>query len=829
MGAHLLNATFTPVVTGWFAVLSYIIVMLLCIIIYLLRSRRKSRMDALINNAIWNNSQTYFFLIDGTSHIRKTNYYFLNGKEEPEEKQCFGEALDCKYSYKAGRCGKEDFCASCPIRMKMRETFAQKGRFSNVEITMSIFSRTQSKGLYNIMLSGSFLKLGKEDFVLLIVHDISKEKVLEKSIQQTSQKFASVFNNLPVGCAICDNTGVIQEVNDTYLEYLGVYSRDKVLGQLNFFRNPCINDEYKQMAREGTPVFGEVKYDYEQINECYIKSKHKEPKFFRFIVDSILNQKGDIKSYVLIWLDNTLIHQTLTQNKQFHDMVSFASSVSNIGFGAVNILRDEQISTPEYLANLGGRENDNIRALFSNFENVHPEDRVALMDYWGQAKSHKMEPLEKDVRVKVNGDYHWIKQYIMQQVFEPENENIVLLGVNIDIDGQKKGEEELRLAKEKAESSDKLKSAFLANMSHEIRTPLNAIVGFSDLLASGENPEEVENYKEIIHHNNELLLQLIGDILDLSKIEADTLEFNWSDVDINTLLRDLEQTTRLKVSSNPNVAINFIPGLPECVIRTERNRISQVVNNFLNNALKFTEKGDITFGYEQRGKDLYFYVKDTGMGIPEKERQKVFDRFVKLDTFKQGTGLGLAICQSIVNKLGGEIGVDSEQGKGSTFWFTLPVKLEQAEVVESVSEPEEEQKPIEVVEGKNTAQAPIPVTTKKKKLLIAEDTVDNYKLFEIILEKKYDLIHAWNGEEAISLFLEGAPDGILMDIRMPKCDGYQATAAIREMSKDVPIIAVTAFAYSDDRKRILSSGFNGYLTKPLQPKELFSTLESFNL
>ena len=339
------------------------------------------------------------------------------------------------------------------------------------------------------MLSGSFLKLGKEDFVLLIVHDISKEKVLEKSIQQTSQKFASVFNNLPVGCAICDNTGVIQEVNDTYLEYLGVYSRDKVLGQLNFFRNPCINDEYKQMAREGTPVFGEVKYDYEQINECYIKSKHKEPKFFRFIVDSILNQKGDIKSYVLIWLDNTLIHQTLTQNKQFHDMVSFASSVSNIGFGAVNILRDEQISTPEYLANLGGRENDNIRALFSNFENVHPEDRVALMDYWGQAKSHKMEPLEKDVRVKVNGDYHWIKQYIMQQVFEPENENIVLLGVNIDIDGQKKGEEKLRLAKEKAESSDKLKSAFLANMSHEIRTPLNAIVGFAGLLAETDEIE----------------------------------------------------------------------------------------------------------------------------------------------------------------------------------------------------------------------------------------------------------------------------------------------------------------------------------------------------
>lgn len=630
-------------------------------------------MDALINNAIWNNSQTYFFLIDSTSHIRKTNYYFLNGKEEPEEKQCFGEALDCKYSYKAGRCGKEDFCASCPIRMKMRETFAQKGRFSNVEITMSIFSRTQSKGLYNIMLSGSFLKLGKEDFVLLIVHDISKEKVLEKSIQQTSQKFASVFNNLPVGCAICDNTGVIQEVNDTYLEYLGVYSRDKVLGQLNFFRNPCINDEYKQMAREGTPVFGEVKYDYEQINECYIKSKHKEPKFFRFIVDSILNQKGDIKSYVLIWLDNTLIHQTLTQNKQFHDMVSFASSVSNIGFGAVNILRDEQISTPEYLANLGGRENDNIRALFSNFENVHPEDRVALMDYWGQAKSHKMEPLEKDVRVKVNGDYHWIKQYIMQQVFEPENENIVLLGVNIDIDGQKKGEEKLRLAKEKAESSDKLKSAFLANMSHEIRTPLNAIVGFSELMVYSEDPAEKEEYMSIIQSNNELLLRLINDILDLSKIESGIIERRKENFNLAKVCNELFVTIQAKMT-NPNVELRLDGPNSECWVLLDRNRLKQVWMNFLTNAVKCTKSGYIKMGYGIERKGLRIYVEDTGIGIPDDLHDKVFTRFEKLNEFSQGTGLGLTISRAIVEAAGGEVGFTSKLGVGSTFWAWLPLR-----------------------------------------------------------------------------------------------------------------------------------------------------------
>lgn len=507
-------------------------------------------------------------------------------------------------------------------------------------------------------------------------------------------------------------------------------------------------------------------------------------------------------------------------------MVSFASSVSNIGFGSINILKDEQIVTPGYLRNLGGKEGDDIRALFAEFNNVHPEDKTALMNYWEEAGKRRTEPFEKDVRVKKEGNYHWIKQLLMQQVFEPENDNIVLLGVNIDIDEQKKGEEELKEAKEKAISSDKLKSAFLANMSHEIRTPLNAIVGFSDLLAGTNDPEEKESYRNIIRHNNELLLQLISDILDLSKIEADTLEFNWSDVDINSLLKDLEQAIRFKNSGNKKVEINCMPGLPECVIRTERVRISQVINNFLTNALKFTEKGSITFGYEPREEGLYFYVKDTGTGIPQENLPKIFDRFVKLDNFKQGTGLGLAICQSIINKLGGQIGVDSEFGKGSTFWFILPISpdKEKNRPVEASGT----ESPVDRDTQDDMKEKPASVVTRKK-ILVAEDTVDNYKLFEIMLSKHYDLVHAWNGEEAISLFLNETPDAILMDIRMPVCNGYEATAAIRQMSVDIPIIAVTAFAYSEDKQRILSSGFTGYLTKPVQTKELINTLADLGL
>lgn len=227
------------------------------------------------------------------------------------------------------------------------------------------------------------------------------------------------------------------------------------------------------------------------------------------------------------------------------------------------------------------------------------------------------------------------------------------------------------MEKEKAEEANRLKSAFLANMSHEIRTPLNAIVGFSSLLGETDNNNEKKEFIKIIENNNNLLLQLINDILDLAKIEAGTLEFVYSDIDINKLLAEIEQSIRLRPHSE-EISIRFSAPLPECIIRTERNRLTQVITNFLTNALKFTETGSITFGYEKKGDKIYFFVKDTGIGIPEDKLKSIFGRFVKLDSFAQGTGLGLSICETIVHRLKGEIGVESEPGKGSTFWFTIP-------------------------------------------------------------------------------------------------------------------------------------------------------------
>lgn len=396
----------------------------------------------------------------------------------------------------------------------------------------------------------------------------------------------------------------------------------------------------------------------------------------------------------------------------------------------------------------------------------------------------------------------------------------VLLTVR-DITRLKKVQEELEAARRVAEVAGEQKTAFLANMSHEIRTPLNAIVGFAGLLANASESER-NSYVEIIKGNTNMLLQLVNDILDMSKIEAGTLEFIYSDTDVNQIMRELEGIFRLRLEeADSSVRIVFEPCLPVCFIHTEKNRVSQVLSNFLSNAFKYTKEGSITLGYKVREDDIYFYVQDTGAGIPAGKVDKVFERFMKLDAKKQGTGLGLSISRTIIKKLGGEIGVFSEYGKGSTFWFTLPVKpfdfLPLQQRTEDVSET------VEFNEAEYDAGA------VRRTILIAEDMDDNYLLYKIYLEKHYDLIRATNGEEAVSKYLECNPDIILMDIGMPVVDGYQATDAIRQLSSDIPIVAVTAFAYDEDRRKVMSRGFNGYLSKPLNKDELLKMLHKMGI
>ena len=307
-----------------------------------------------------------------------------------------------------------------------------------------------------------------------------------------------------------------------------------------------------------------------------------------------------------------------------------------------------------------------IIGVYSHF---HPEDRDLMLAFFSDVIAGKRTHLRNDMRIRrADGHYTWTRVNVLVRNYSPQEGMIEMICINYDITELKETEAKLIMAKDKAEESDRLKSAFLANMSHEIRTPLNAIVGFSNLLAYAQEEGERAQYIGIVEENNELLLQLISDILDLSKIEAGTFDFVYDRVDVRQLCEDIVTSLRVKVPSGVDLCI--VPNLPECWVNSDKNRLRQVISNFVNNAFKFTPSGRITVGYMLRDGEVEISVTDTGVGIEEEKQKQIFDRFVKLNSFAHGTGLGLSICKSIVEQVGGRIGVNSEPGKGSRFWFT---------------------------------------------------------------------------------------------------------------------------------------------------------------
>ena len=373
----------------------------------------------------------------------------------------------------------------------------------------------------------------------------------------------------------------------------------------------------------------------------------------------------------------------------------------------------------------------------------------------------------------------------------------LLLAMLWDITEQRQNELDLI----KAQEADKMKNAFIANMSHEIRTPLNAIVGFSRLITETDNASEQQEYLTIINNNSDLLLQLINDILDFAKIESGTLNYNLSWVDLKDVCQEVYISQSLKMTSDVALLYNG-DMLPSVRLRTDTQRIEQVLLNLLSNAIKCTNQGFVSLSYEVEGDFVRVSVTDTGIGIDKEKQASVFERFVKLDDFRQGTGLGLSICKMIIEKLGGEIGLRSELGKGSTFWFTLPLAVpEESEKKEAGSEI-----PMEIIPDALPGQYTV---------LIAEDVLENYLLLQAVLKQHYRLIYAENGQIAVQKFKDYKPDIVLMDIKMPVMDGYAATCKIRELSSDVPILALSAFAFDEEKEKAKCCRFNDYLVKPV--------------
>lgn len=461
-------------------------------------------------------------------------------------------------------------------------------------------------------------------------------------------------------------------------------------------------------------------------------------------------------------------------------------------------------------------------------------------DFYGSGIAE--EKRKQDIEIATTGqEMHWVAEerdgngnplFLDKREMKIESNDFppILLSIEWDITDMELMRRELMVAKEKAETSDQLKSAFLANMSHEIRTPLNAIVGFSRIIAESENTEERKEYYNIVEANNERLLQLINEILNLSKIEAGIVEFSIAAVRLHPLCKEIHDAHVFRCPSG--VELIFDPSDEDILIDSDKNRIFQVISNLIGNAFKFTTKGSISYGYHREGETIVFHVTDTGTGIAPEKIGKVFERFVKANNFAQGTGLGLAICKTIIERLGGTISVTSELEKGTTFIFTLPAKTTKDEDKEKTENSPEEDKP---AAGKQSAGSEstekVQVSSQEnislKTVLIAEDTDSNYILTKAILSKEYHLERAKDGMEAVNMFVEINPDIILMDMKMPNLGGLDATRIIRELSPDVPIVALTAFAYDHDRKAALDAGCNDFLTKPFTQEVLKETIKKW--
>lgn len=490
------------------------------------------------------------------------------------------------------------------------------------------------------------------------------------ALDNSEKILRNIYKNLPAGVELYDKDGYLVDINDKELEIFGLSDKNEAL-RVNLFDNPNIPSEVKEKLRAKEDVDFSIDYDFSKISQ-YVNTRRNGIINLTTKVTALYDSQNQFINYLFINIDTTETTNAYTKIQEFENLFLLIGDYAKVGFAHFNVLTRDGYAQDTWYRNLGEKEGTPMPQVIGVYAHVVPEDQAVLKNFVGEVKTGKATSLRKEVRVcRENGKYTWTSINVMVRDYRPQDGIIEMLCINYDITPLKETEQKLIIARDKAEELDRLKSAFLANMSHEIRTPLNAIVGFSSLLAETDSRNERQEYIKIVQENNELLLQLISDILDLSKIEAGTFNFVYTNVDVNETCAEIIKSMSMKVSKG--VELIFEEPFPECYIYTDKNRFTQVISNFINNALKFTQQGSITLGYEQVShQKIKFYVRDTGMGIPEEKQKSIFERFVKLNTFVQGTGLGLSICKSIVSQMGGEIGVDSTEGVGSCFWFTHP-------------------------------------------------------------------------------------------------------------------------------------------------------------
>ena len=492
-----------------------------------------------------------------------------------------------------------------------------------------------------------------------------------QALQNSERILHNIYKNLPVGIELYNKDGYLLDLNKKELEMFHITHKEKVIG-INIFENPALPEEIKLKIRDNEEVEFTFQYDFSKIKGYYESEKTSGFINLTTRITTLYDHDRQPINYLLINVDkteNTIAYNKIQEFKNFFELVG---DYAKVGYAHFDALSRNGYALSSWYKNVGEEEGTPLPEIIGIHSHFHPEDRAVMLDFLAKVVKGESTKLCRDVRIRrADGSYTWTRVNVLVRNYRPQDNVIEMLCINFDITQLKETEQMLIKAKEKAEEADRLKSAFLANMSHEIRTPLNAIVGFSSMLEEAEDQEEKHQYITIIEDNNKLLLQLISDILDLSKIEAGTFDIIPERVNAKQLCNDLFQAMQMKTS--PQVELRLKDNLPELTFTSDKNRLYQVLLNFVTNALKFTSEGNITIDYQIDGNEVKFSVQDTGMGIEPEKQEAIFTRFVKLNSFIPGTGLGLPICQSIVTQLGGKIGVESEPGRGACFWFTHPI------------------------------------------------------------------------------------------------------------------------------------------------------------
>ena len=493
-----------------------------------------------------------------------------------------------------------------------------------------------------------------------------------QALQYSERLLSNIFKYLPIGIELYDMDGVLVDLNDKELEMFHIEKKEDVLG-INIFDNPIFPKEMKERLKKNEDADFTFRYDFSKVGSYYQNTQKQGTIDLMTKVTTLYNSEHQPINYLLINADKTETTVAYNKIQEFEEFFELVGDYAKVGYAHFNILSGHGYAQKSWYRNVGEADEAPLSDIFGTYRHFHPDDRALLIRFLDDARKGLTTKLSKEMRVlREDGTYTWTHVNLLVKKYAPQDRIIEIISINYDITELKRTEEMLVKARDKAEASDRLKSAFLANMSHEIRTPLNAIVGFSSLLTSTESAAEKELYNSLIGHNNKLLLNLINDVIDLSKIESGYLELRLDWVNLTELLDESVAEYAHQVPSGVELLTNY--PAHDSLVELDSLRIKQILSNFLSNALKNTTTGHVEVFYEVDHQSVRIGVKDTGRGIPQNMLEKIFERFEKLDSFAQGAGLGLSICKLIVEKMNGRVLVDSQLGIGTTFVIELPCR-----------------------------------------------------------------------------------------------------------------------------------------------------------